>query len=429
MTRTWTNWAGDQRCTPAAIVRPTSEEQLAEVVAGAAAEGRTVRAVGSGHSFTDCALTDGLMIDMGALDRIVDADPETGLVTVEGGIRLHELGPLLAGMGLGLENQGDIDAQTITGATATATHGTGVRFGNLSSRITAARVVTADGATHDIDGGDELLAARVSLGALGVLTRVTVQTVPLFTLHRRDAPRPLNDTLDRLDELVDDNDHFEFFVFPHADKALTRTTRRSHEEPTPPPAWRRHLSEGLLENTVLDLLCRTGRRLPAAAPALNRFMTALVTPTQVDDRAYKVYASRRRVRFAEMEYAIPRAHAREAIERVIALVRDRRLPILFPLEVRFAAGDDALLSTAHARDSCYIAVHQYTGMGFAEYFDAVEEIMAAFDGRPHWGKRHGLTAATLRERYPAWARFAAVRDRLDPGRTFANAHTERVLGA
>ena len=158
-------------------------------------------------------------------------------------------------------------------------------------------------------------------------------------------------------------------------------------------------------------------------------MTSLISDSAVQDRAYKVYATERKVRFTEMEYAIPREHAREAIQRVIDLVHRRRLPIMFPLEVRFAAPDDSFLSTAYGRDTCYIAVHQYTGMEFETYFRAVEEIMDDYTGRPHWGKRHYQTAATLRERYPDWDRFAAVRDRLDPDRVFLNDYTRRVLGA
>jgi len=424
---TWGNWAREQFCSPSAIVRPTSEAELAEVVAQAAQRGERVRAVGTGHSFTDCACTDGVMIDMTGLQRVIGADPASGLVTIEGGATVHALGPQLAERGLGLENQGDIDAQSITGATATATHGTGARFANLSARIVSLRLVTASGDAMTLSEGDEYLAARVSLGALGVISQVTIRTVRLYTLHRRDERRALTETLERLDEYVDGNDHFEFFVFPYADTALTRITRRSDERPTPTPMWKRRLREDF-ENAGLSLICRTGRRFPAAAPRLNRLMTSLMSASTVQDRAYRVYATERKVRFTEMEYAIPREHARAAIQRVIDLVRRRQLPIMFPLEVRFSAPDDAFLSTAHGRDTCYIAVHQYTGMEFETYFRAVEAIMDEYAGRPHWGKRHYQTADTLRERYPQWDGFTAVRDRLDPDRVFLNDYTRRVLG-
>jgi len=412
-------------------VRPGSEAELCSVIAEAAHRGETVRAVGSGHSFTDCAATDGVMVDLTGMQRILDIDRDRERVTVEGGIKLHALGAPLAAAGLALENQGDIDRQSITGAICTSTHGTGVRWPNMAARVVALRLVTARGEVLQLspDSDPEAhLAARVSLGALGVISAVTIQCVPLYTLHRRDEPAPLGDTLARLDDLVDGNDHFEFFVFPYTTTALTRRTRRSHAEPSPPPAWQRYLQEELLENRALGAICRTGRRVPGLTPRLNRLIAAAMSASEVEDRPYKVYATNRAVRFNEMEYAIPRACARVAIERVLAVVERRRLPILFPLEVRFSAGDESFLSTAHERDTCYVAVHQFRGMEFETYFRAVEAIMDEYGGRPHWGKRHYQTAERLRERYPQWDRFQAVRARLDPDGVFANDYTRRVLG-
>jgi FAD-linked oxidoreductase len=430
MSNNWNNWAGDQICAPSAITRPTSEAELVDVVSRAARRGEPVRAVGAGHSFTDCACTDGVMIDMTGLQRVINVDAPNGLATVQGGARLHPLFAKLAEHGVGIENQGDIDKQSITGATATATHGTGMRFKNIAAQIVSARLVTAAGDVLEVSEGsdvDTYLAARVSLGALGIISQLTLKVVPLFTLHREDELRPLTTTLDRLDADVDGNDHFEFFVFPYGDTALTRTTRRSTEEPRPGPVWKKKLGEGF-ENAGLTVICRAGRRIPSAAPRLNRLLTSLMSPSSVQDHGWKVFASSRNVKFTEMEYAIPREHARDAVQRVIDLVRRRNLPIMYPLEVRFSAPDDAFLSTAHGRDTCYIAVHQFIGMEYENYFRAVEEIMNEYAGRPHWGKRHYQTAAALRERYPDFHRFLAVRDRLDPNRLFLNDYTRRVLG-
>jgi len=291
--------------------------------------------------------------------------------------------------------------------------------------------VTAGGEVLELDATSDpeaLLAVRVSLGALGVVSAVTLRCVPLATLHRRDAPEALDDVLDDLDERVAAHDHFELFVFPYTRTALTRATRRSHEAPAPPPRWRRTVEEDLVQNAGLGVACRVGRAAPRAAPALNRLVTAAMSPSSVVDHAYRVYATPRRVRFTEMEYAIPREHAAAAVRAVLDVVERRRLPILFPLELRFSAPDDALLSTAHGRESAYVAVHQYRGMEFETYFRAVEAIMDDLGGRPHWGKRHYQVAATLRERYPAWERFREVRTRLDPGGVFDNAYLRRVLG-
>lgn len=398
---------------------------------GAASRGLGVRAVGTGHSFTDAACTDGVMIDLSRMDRILAVDPRSGAVTVQAGITLHALARALAECGLALENQGDIDRQSLAGALATATHGTGARLPNMSAQVAGMRLVTAAGEavalTPETDP-DGLRAARVSIGSLGVVCTVTLRCAPLYTLHRHDRPRPLADALDRLDELVDGNEHFEMFVFPYSGTANTRSMRRSHVVPRPPPAWQRRMHEDLVENRLLELICRVGRRLPAAVPRLNALMAEAMSETRVEDRPHRVYATARNVRFTEMEYAIPRVHAREAVTRVLELIERRRLPILFPLEVRFVAPDDAFLSPAEGRESCYIAVHQFHGMEFESYFRAVEAIMDDYVGRPHWGKRHYQPAAVLRERYPAWDRYQAVRARLDPAGVFTNEYARRTLG-
>ncbi len=403
-------------------MRPRTEAELMRIVAGSP----RVKVTGSGHSFSDIACTDGVMVDLSGLNRVLAVDGEH--VTVEAGITIRELGPALARHGLALENQGDVDPQTIAGALSTATHGTGARFGNLSSRVTGLRLVTAAGEAVDISEGDELLAARVGLGALGVISAVTLHCVPAFTIHRIDEPRPLDEVLGRLDEHVDAHDHFELFVFPYTRTALTLTSERTERAPRPSGAVEAFLRDVVLENAALEVSCRLGRLAPRAIPRINRALVSVMSRTEQLDRSHCVYANRRSVRFTEMEYALPRERTAEALERVLSLVERRRLPTGFPIEVRVTAGDDALLSTAHARATGYIAVHQYRGMEFESYFRPVEAIMDDYDGRPHWGKRHYQSAATLAPRYPTWERFLAQRERFDPTRKFENPYLRRVLG-
>jgi FAD-linked oxidoreductase len=392
------------------------------IVAGA----RRVKVAGSGHSFTDIACTDGVMVDMSAMRRVLSVDGSE--VTVEAGTTLHDLGEELRARGLAMENQGDVDPQTLAGAISTATHGTGARFGNLSSQVAGVRLVDGTGQVHDLREGDELRAARVSLGALGAIAAVTLRCVPAFTIHRIDEPRPLDDVLPRLDELVDSHDHWEAFVMPYTRKALTLTSERTERAPEPARRVAAFTRDVVLENAVLGLFCRTGRAFPRLIPALNRGLAGLMGGAEHIDASNRVYANTRLVRFTEMEYGIPRERAAEALERVLALIERRRLPIGFPIELRVVAPDDSLLSTAHRRATAYIAVHQYVGMEFETYFRAVEAIMDEYEGRPHWGKRHYQTEATLRPRYPEWDRFAEIRERLDPERRFENDYLRRVLG-
>ncbi len=426
----WRNWAGDQRCRPAELVRPADRGRLGEAVAAAAAAGRKVSVAGAGHSFTEAALTDGTMLDLGALTGIVDADRSSGLVRVGGGTVLAELNEELHRLGLAMENLGDIDRQTIAGAISTGTHGTGEKLRNISAQVEAVELVLGDGGVRELTAadGDLLRAARVGVGALGAISAVTLRCVPAFVLERIDSPAPREEVFASFDERAAANDHFELFTFPYADSALVLERNRVDGGPRPRGRLAAHLNDIVLENWALEALSAAGRALPRSIPTLSRLAAALASGGKTVDRSDRVFASERRVRFTEMEYGVPREHGVEAARRAIEWVRANRYPVFFPIEMRVAAGDDALLSPSHERDTAYIAVHQYRGMEWRPYFEAVEAIMDDYGGRPHWGKRHFQTAATLAPRYPAWGRFQAARDELDPQRVFTNGYAERALG-
>ncbi|MBK5219944.1 MAG: FAD-binding protein [Thermoleophilia bacterium] len=427
----WRNWAGDQSCRPAEIARPSNREELAQVVAAAAAAGRTVSVAGSGHSFTEAAMTDDTMVRIEALAGVLDADPGSGLVRVGAGTVLADLNEELSRLGLAMENLGDIDRQTIAGAISTGTHGTGARLRNISAQVEGIELVLADGSSFHLAAAThpELLrAARVGIGALGAIAAVTLRCVPAFSLRRVDTPQPREEVLDSFQERADANDHFELFTFPYADSALVLERNRVEEPPRPRGRMAAYLNDVVLENWALEALSTAGKAFPDRIPALSRLAGRLASGSSTTDRSDRVFANDRRVRFTEMEYGVPREHGPEAARRVIEWVRANRYPVFFPIEMRVAAGDDASLSPSHERDTAYIAVHQYRGMEWRPYFEAVEEIMDSYGGRPHWGKRHFQTAATLAPRYPAWTEFQRARDELDPGRVFTNAYAARVLG-
>jgi L-gulono-1,4-lactone dehydrogenase len=362
---------------------------------------------------------------------VLDADPASGLVKVEAGITLAALNEELERLGLAMENLGDIDRQTIAGAISTATHGTGADLRNISAQVEGLELVLADGSVLELTAADDpdlLRAARVSIGALGAICSVTLRCVPAFTLRRVDTPRPLGEVLDSFQGLAAGNHHFEFFVFPYTETALTIERNRDEREPRPRSRARAWLSDVLIENLGGDLLLRLARRRPSTIPRFTRMAARMMSQGERLDRSYRIFANERRIRFTEMEYAIPREHGPEAVRRVLELIERRRLPIAMPIEFRVVAPDDALLSPSHERETTYIAVHQYRGMEWRPYFEAVEAIMDEYGGRPHWGKRHFQTHETLAQRYPRFADFLATRDRLDPRRVFRNEYTERVLG-
>jgi L-gulono-1,4-lactone dehydrogenase len=425
------NWAGDQRCRPGRVAAPRTVEELAGAIGAAAAAGQKVSVAGSGHSFTETAMTDGTMIQVEALRGVLDADRESGLVRVGGGTVLRDLNEALDGLGLALENLGDIDAQTAAGAISTGTHGTGAAYANISSRVEGIELVLGDGSVRELTAAGEpelLRAARIGVGALGAISAVTLRCFPAFVLERVDAPRPREEVLDRFDELAEANDHFEFFTFPYSDRALVLERNRTEAPPAPRGRAASYLNDVVLENWALKALAETGKAMPRTIPTMGRLAGVVATGGRNQDHSHRIFVNRRNVRFTEMEYAVPREHGPTAVRRVIDWVRRNRFPVFFPIEVRVTAADDAYLSAAHERPTAYIAVHQYRGMEWRPYFEAVESIMNDYGGRPHWGKRHFQTAETLAPRYPKWAEFQQVRDELDPGRVFTNEYAARVLG-
>ena len=425
----WTNWAGTHSCVPVAIERPKSAREVAGAVRRAAEAGRTVRAAGAGHSFSPCVPTGGTLVQLGRLDRILDADPASGLVKAEAGITLAALNRGLQERGLALPNLGDIDAQSLAGALATGTHGTGARLPNLSAQVEVLELVTGTGERRTLthDDGDLLRAARVGLGSLGIVTAVTLRCVPAFRLRGVDTTLPLEEVLGSLEERADAHDHFEFWTFPHSPLALTRTNDRTDAPVSTPGRAGAWLHDVLLDNHALELLSRAGRRFPRAIPRINRFAAAAATGRERVDWSHRVFASPRLVRFDEMEYAIPREHAADAVRGAREILE--RHPVNFPVELRFVAADTALLSPAHGRDTAYVAVHVFERMDGEAPFREVEKLMAGWGGRPHWGKRSFLSARELKSRYPAWEAFAAARAELDPEGRFENPWARRTLGA
>ena len=426
----WTNWSGTQACAPTAILTPSTEAELVRIVVDVANAGQRVKCVGAGHSFTAIACTDGVMVDLSRYNRVLSHDGEAGTITVEAGMQLGTLSDELDRRGLALENMGDIAYQSIAGATATATHGTGWHFGNISSRIVGMRLIAGDGSIVECsatDNPDVLAAARVGLGALGIVSTVTLQAVKAFRLHAIEEPMRVDDILDDFDGFMSSADHVEFFWVPHTAWALTKRNARTSDPAAPRPRARQLLDDVILPNVAFGAMCRIGRRRPSWIP---RMAKALPSTGRVEytDRSDKVFTSPRLVRFYEMEYAIPRDAVPEALNRVRSLVDELGIQLSFPVEVRVVASDDIPLSTASGQATGYIAVHVYQGTPYDAYFQGVERIMDTYGGRPHWGKMHFQRAETLADRYPRWDEFQKIRKRLDPEGRFSNQYLQRVLG-
>lgn len=425
-------WGGTASWTPARVVQPASEEEVVAAVRAAVGSGTTLRPVGSGHSFTPLAATDGIQLDLSRMTGLLGVDTAARTATLAAGTPLHAVPALLEPHGLAMANLGDIDRQTLAGAVATGTHGTGLAFGGLATQVVGMRLVTGRGEVLDVGLDDPLLPALApGLGALGVVTALTLQLVDAFVLRAEERREPLDRVLDDLPRRCREHDHVEFYWFPHTRWALTKTNTRlpAGTALDPLPWWRRRLDEDLLANGVFALTCRAGAAAPAAVPLVNRAAAVLSGSRTFTDRSHRVFTTRRAVRFRETEYAVPLDALVPAARAVVRLVERRRWRVSFPLEFRVAAADERWLSTAYGRDSGYVAAHRSVHDGEDDYLAEVERVLVDHGGRPHWGKLHSRTAADLAVAYPRFGDVLAVRDRLDPDRVLTNPHLQRVLGA
>jgi L-gulonolactone oxidase len=431
-TGTWRNWGGNVTARPAREAAPASVEELAAVIRRAAEDGLPVKAVGTGHSFTAIAATDGVLVRPHLLTGIRRIDRENMTVTVAAGTPLKRLNAALAREGLSLTNMGDIMEQTVSGATSTGTHGTGRDSGSIAAQIRELELVTADGSVLTCsarENPDVFAAARIGLGALGIVTAITFAVEPLFLLTAREEPMPLERVLAEFDELWAENEHFEFYWFPHTGNTNTKRNNRSAGPEQPVPAARARFEDEFLSNGVFQVANWIGRAVPATVPGIARISSRALSARTYTDIPYKVFTSPRRVRFVEMEYAVPRAALVATLRELKALVDRSDLRVSFPVEVRTCPADDIALSTASGRDSAYVAIHMFRGTPYQRYFTAAERIFTAHEGRPHWGKVHTRDAEYLSRVYPRFGEFTALRDRLDPERRFRNDYLRRVLGS
>lgn len=427
----WQNWSGLATAHPAQEMSPSTPDQVAEAVIAARHQHLTVKMPGTGHSFTDIALTDGLMLRPGALRGVTEVDRDTMTATALAGTPLHELNHTLERLGLSLHNMGDIAEQTIAGATSTGTHGTGGVKASLSAQISALELVAGDGSVvraSATENPDVFAAARLGLGALGILTSLSFEVEPMFTLEAHESPMSWDEVLGSIDRLEAENNHFEFYWFPHTDRCLVKEDNRVLDEAAPLGRVRRYVDDELLSNTLFGLVNRLGNARPSLIPHLNEVSGRALSARTFSDVPHRVFTTPRRLRFREMEYAVPREAGPQALREVRDLIERSGWNISFPVEVRVAPADDVALSTASGRDSMYLAFHVNQQTDHTAYFEAVEDLLRGYDGRPHWGKLHTRTAADLEPAYPRWTEFSSVRDRLDPERVFTNAYLRRILG-
>lgn len=428
---TWTNWARNVACQPADILHPRSEEEIIAILQRARKEGRRVRMVGSGHSFTPLAETSDYLVTLQNMQGVLHVDKARKQARLWAGTTINALGKLLHAEGLGQINLGDIDKQSIAGATSTGTHGTGVLFGGISTQIVALRLITASGEVLECsqeDANTDLFnAARVALGALGIVTQVTLQLQDSYKLDYRTDKASLEDTLQNLERYKAENRNFEFYWFPYTDTVQLKFSNET-DAPVKDSGLKKFINQSVLENGVFGLICRFGRSFQGNYRRINRLLAGFIGKEQRINYSHLIYASPRNVRFKEMEYNVPAEHFPALVRAIREKMEKEQYRVFFPLECRWTRADDIWLSPSHGRDSAYIAFHVYEGTEHEAYFGDMEALCMQYDGRPHWGKMHTRTAANLATTYPRWADFLALREQLDPDRLLTNPYLEKVFG-
>jgi L-gulonolactone oxidase len=429
------NWSGTERRTPERWFAPYDETQVGAILRRAGAAGRRLRVVGSGHSFSAIAVPDQDALSLGRLGVPTHVNRAALRVRVSGGQRIADLTATLAREGLSLPVVGSIQAQTVAGAIATGTHGSSLTHGNLATLVTGLRLVTGTGEVLELTGDDpRLAAARVSLGALGVVTEVTLRVQPAGRLRQTVEHVPVAAVPGALAEIAASAEYVKVWWLPHAPLAQVVRYARTEEPATrrPSPVTQRWVDERVMHRWLFPALVRVQSARPGiTAPVNARLSQVYLGPTSQVGPDMLMLNTPMPLRHRETEAALPLALAPDALRDVLALFDRGRPAANFPLEIRFVRGDDGWLSPAFSSggaDTCQIGAYSTGNDDCDAYFAAFWRVMRRFGARPHWGKELDHTADELRERYPRWAAFAALRDALDPGRVLANAFTDRVLG-
>ncbi len=420
MAEAWKNWSGSVAAEPVERLRPKTEAELAEIVKRA----RKLRVVGAGHSFMPLCETFGTLVSLDQLEARIELNADKTRVWAPAGWSLAKLTAALWEEGVSLINQGDVNPQSLAGAIATGTHGTGINLGSLSTAARSFRLLLADGSlvTCSPDERRDLFEAqRLSLGLLGVATQIEIDVLPGYYLEERIESHRLDDVAARWEELIAANRHVEFFVFPYGDYVALKTLNPAQSEG---PLMRMSDVDDRLFKMVCDAC--------ALAPWLTKRLQPIIVSPGVKQRrvgpAHQIFPSERTVKFEEMEYETPYASGWAALREAIAWIRKRELPVTFPFEFRSVAGDDIWMSPMNNGPCLSISVHQYAKMPWRDFFAGIEPIFQAHGGRPHWAKRHTLTAKDVDLLYPKAAQFHAVRAEHDPAAKFANAHLASLFG-
>lgn len=426
------NWGENLQFQPKYYYKPSTEEQIVDIIKYAKAQGLKVRVYGSGHSWTHLAEAQGqILINLDNCQGVVQVDKNTKQVTVKAGSKLYALSGWLEKEGLAMQNMGDINKQAFAGALSTGTHGTGISFGIIPTQVVKLIFINGKGekiTCSNEENSEIFKAAQVSLGALGVITEVTIQAVDLYNLHIQKKKEKLSQIIPQLPQIVANNRHFEFYWFPYTDTIQSKYLNITSEKPNV-SSFKKWFNDIFLENNAFKLLSEVSRIIPGSGSSktVSQISGLAISNSSEINVSHKVFSTERLVKFVEMEYGVPAEKGPECLLAIKEFIEKNKIKVHFPIEFRYVKGDDIYISPAYGRDTVFISCHMYLGMPYEAYFRGVEEIFLRFEGRPHWGKMHYQTAAYFEKIYPKWHEFLAIRKQMDPDGLFLNEHLRAIF--
>lgn len=430
-TNSFSNWAGNVKFKPEGVYYPNTEKEIVGLVKEAAQSGKKIRLMGATHSWSALIETEDFLVSLDKCNKVLEVNKEKKQVTVQAGIRLNDLNPLLWAEGLSLSNLGTIAEQSVAGAITTGTHGSGIKYGNIATQVVGVSLVCANGEVKQINESENarlLPAVKISLGALGVISKVTLQCEDAFYLKEESYPLRFDEAMDGFEEQLNTVEHFKMWWFAHAPKVQMYRWYRSKDKLKPRNKIVAVLEDRFLTNHFFGFLLKTGSAMPRLIPSINKFIN-LVHFKKIDrlEESFKVFSIVVPPKHRECEYAIPVEHTKEALLAYKQMIEEKKFKVNFVVEIRFVKGDDIWLSPAYERDVCYLAAYQHNQHRWDEFVDCFEELMSKYGGRPHWGKEFRISPETLRTRYPKWDEFKKVMLELDPNGMFQNVMTRQLF--
>ncbi len=423
------NWGKTYECKPSAILYPKSNEETVEIIQQANKEGRKVRVIGSGHSWTDLVPTNDILISLDAYQGIIETDHQQMTATVKAGSKLHSIFSALQHEEMALANQGDIDVQSLAGAFTSGTHGTGRDFGILATFIEEITLVKGNGeliTCSETNHPELFSAARVSLGALGIITEMKIKTTKNFKLEYISKGGTLEDVMVNFDNYIQSNRNFEFYWFPFTGLVQMKLVNET-DDPIRSGGFMRELNDIFVENIGYGALSELSKNWAWWTPRFSKFSADYVPKGRWVNWSHKIFATKRWVRFREMEYSIPRNHFENCMNEIVQTIHDKKFRVHMPMEVRYVKADDIMISPANGRDSVYMAVHQYIGMEYKEYFTTIEKIFLKYEGRPHFGKMNTLAYDGFKSAHPHWNQFISIRNECDPQQVMINPYLKGIF--